>query len=54
MKQFNFQRYILKLRVKAEVWNETTRVKASVKASIASVNPCDYKAESAALVQALA
>lgn len=50
MKQFNFQRYVLKLRVKAEVWNETTRVKAS----IADVKLCDYKAESAALVQALA
>ena len=50
MKQFNFQRYILKLRAKADTWNEQTRVKVS----IADVKPCDYKAESAALVQALA
>mgnify|MGYP003314368501 CR=1 FL=1 len=50
MKQFNFQRYVLKLRAKADTWNEQTRVKVS----IAVVKPCDYKAESAALVQALA
>ena len=50
MKQFNFQRYILKLRAKADTWNEQTRVKVS----IADVRPCDYKAESAALIQALA
>ena len=50
MKQFNFQRYVLKLRAKADTWNEQTRVKVS----IADVKPCDYKAESAALVQALA
>ena len=50
MKQFNFQRYILKLRAKADTWNEQTRVKVS----IADVKPCDYQAESAALIQALA
>ena len=50
MKQFNFQRYVLKLRAKADTWNEQTRVKVS----IADVKPCDYKAESAALIQALA
>ena len=50
MKQFNFERYVLKLRAKADTWNEQTRVKVS----IAVVKPCDYKAESAALVQALA
>ena len=50
MKQFNFQRYVLKLRAKADTWNEQTRVKVS----IADVKPCDYKAESAALVRALA
>ena len=44
MKQFNFQRYVLKLRAKADTWNEQTRVKVS----IADVKPCDYKAESAA------
>ena len=41
MKQFNFQRYVLKLRAKADTWNEQTRVKVS----IADVKPCDYKAE---------
>ena len=50
MKQFNFQRYILKLRAKADTWNEQTRVKVT----IADVRPCDYQAESAALIQALA
>ena len=45
-----FQCSIHQLLTRLEVWNETTRVKAS----IADVKPCDYKAESAALVQALA
>ena len=30
MKQFNFQRYVLKLRAKADTWNEQTRVKVSI------------------------
>lgn len=49
MKQFLFQRFILKVRVKSETWNEQQRVKSA----IVDLKPCDYKSESAALITAL-
>jgi len=49
MKQFLFQRFILKIRVKSETWNEQQRVKSA----IMDIKACDFKEESASLIAAL-
>ena len=50
MKQFLFKQYVVKVRVKSEVWQEQSRVKAS----IVDIFDLDYVAESRDILAALA
>jgi len=49
MKQFLFKQVVLKIRCKAEVWNEQTRVKSSIQ----GLSFVDFKEESKSIIQAL-